>query len=189
MIDQQQQTDHAEHAAQLAEQTAEQTAEQQHADLVAETVRFLRKLGTDAHDDAQQTLARFAEEVRLRLAPNAHRYELLARQQHVALLAPTVAAELETTGEYDLRAVAQGVIGGYRATHTGGRDTLALGLLHATERVLDAIEEVAQYAADAVQQRAIEQHERDLAHLDAIGEDERREDGTYGHAEAFGVEL
>jgi hypothetical protein len=166
MIDTDDSRDYAEESAVRAEQEAERTSEQAHADLVAETVRFLRKLGTDAYEDAQQTLARFAEEVRLRLAPNAHRYELLARQQHVALLAPTVAAELEATGSYDLRAVASAVAGGYALGHaTDGLLARALG--HAVERVLDAVEEVAQHAADAVQQQAIEQHERDLAARDA----------------------
>jgi hypothetical protein len=168
MIDTDGERDYAEERAARAEQEAERASEQAHAELVTETVRQLRALGTASYLDAEQTVARFAEEVRLRIAPNAHRYELLARQQHIALLAPTVAAAIEETGEYDLDKVARDVVGGYRTTHAGGRDTLALGLLHATERVLDTVAEVAHHAQQAATDREVKQHERDLADRDAL---------------------
>lgn len=169
MIDQQQR-DHAEESAVRADSDRENREEQAHADLVAETVRHLRKIGTDAHRDAASTLARLGEEVNLRLAPNVHRYELLARQQHVALFAATTAAAIEETGSYDLGSVADGVATAYRATHTHAQ-ARALGdatfadraLSAAIEQVQLAVEEVAQHAADAATERKIAEHEADLA--------------------------
>jgi hypothetical protein len=174
MIDQQQQRDHAEEAAVRADADRENREEQAHADLVAETVRHLRQIGTDAQIDARETVARLAEEVNLRLAPNAHRYELLARQQHTALLAATTAAAIEETGSYDLGSVADGVGTAYRAQHTNARRVVVVAdladraLVSAIDRVRLAVEEVAQHAADAATDRAIAEHEADLAARDAL---------------------
>lgn len=171
MIDQQQQRDHAEEAAVRADADRENREEQAHADLVAETVRHLRAIGTASQLDARETVARFADEVNLRLAPNVHRVELLARQQHVALLAATTAAAIEETGSYDLGAVADGIGEAYRRTHLDENRVLDLparALDAAIERVRLAVEEVAQHAADAATERAIVEHEHDLAARDAL---------------------
>jgi predicted HicB family RNase H-like nuclease len=141
MIDTDGERDHAEETAVRAESDAENATEQAHADLVNTLVGRLRTLSHNTHADAQETVASLSGDVNLRLAPNVHRYELLARHQHTALLAAIVASAVEETAEYDLDQVARSAIGGYRATHAGGRDILALGLLHATERVLDLVRE------------------------------------------------
>jgi len=172
MIDNEQQIDHAEHAAVRAESERENREEQAHADLVTATVQHLRALGTASYLDAQASLARFAEEVRLRLAPNAHRYELLARQQHVALLAPTTASSIEGAGSYDLAEVARVAARAYATTHRSPRDgdLLNRALAHAVARVADAVAEVAHHAQQAATDREVEQHERDLAERDAGSE-------------------
>lgn len=171
MIDQDQQRDHAEEAAVRSEQNAERASEQAHADLVSETVRRLRTLSHGALADAQETVASLSGEVNLRQAPNAHRYELLARQQHTALLAAMVAAAIEETSEYDLARVANGVVESYTATHLTDRtrivaDLTDRALLAASGRVEDAVAEVASFAQQAQTDREVEQHERDLADRD-----------------------
>jgi hypothetical protein len=166
MIDTDGTRDYAEEAAVRAESDAERASETAHERLVAETVTRLRALSLEAYDAGRETVNRLLGEVTLRLPPNVHRYELLARQQHTALLAASVAASIEGTAEYDLDKVARGVITGYRATHAGGRDTFTAGLLHATERVLDTVAEVAHYAQQAETDREVEQHEADLAARD-----------------------
>jgi hypothetical protein len=77
------------------------------------------------------------DEVNLRQAPNVHRLTLLAQQQHLALLAATAAAEVETTGRYDLVNVVDGVVLGYLATHTGSV------LDAAAERAADRVRTIA----------------------------------------------
>jgi hypothetical protein len=145
MIDTDGDRDYTEEAAVRAESDAEHASEQAHADLVNALAAALRQLGSEAHLAALSSLGRLHDEVNLRLAPNAHRYELLARQQHTALLAATVAAELETTGRYDLVEVAQSVAAGYRSTHRvalrAPDDLLNRSLASAIGRVLDLVRE------------------------------------------------
>lgn len=139
----------------------------------------LRALGTDARTDALASTTRLVEEVALRLAPNVHRYELLARQQHVALLAATVAAALEETetgpANPPLR-VAEGVCAVYRMTHLDGRRVLDLtnrALDGAIDRVLASVravqeEDEQQLDNDAETDRRVVEHERDLAARDDL---------------------
>lgn len=172
MIDQEQQRDHAEEAAALAEQAAEQVSEQAHALVVTEVVRVLRALAVEAHTAAGATVTRLAEEVGLRQAPNVHRYELLARQQHTALLAASVASELESTGSYDLERVASGVADSHTATHLTDRTRIIAdlpdrALLAASARVLDAVAEVLDAARQAETEYEVEQHEGDIVERDS----------------------
>lgn len=171
MIDQQQQRDHAEESAVRADSDRENREEQAHADLVAETVRHLRAVGLASYLDARASVGRLLEEVDLRQAPNVHRYELLMRQQHVALLAATTAAAIEETGLYDLGSVADGVGTAYRTTHLDAvrpvGDLVNRALYAAIKQVRLAVEEVAQHAADAETDRAIVEHERELVARDA----------------------
>lgn len=172
MIDNTQQIDRAEHDAVLAEQTAERASEQQHLDLVAQTVADLLAFGRDAYTSAQAALDSLTDEVTNRRAPNVHRYELLARWQHVSLLAPSVANAIEETQSYDLDTVASGVVEVYRAQHFHASrpagDCLNRALVFAADRVIEQVARTAQYAAEAVAQQSIEAHERDLAARDAL---------------------
>jgi hypothetical protein len=149
--------DYAEERANLADMRREQEGEDAHERLVERVVTELRALGTAAYLDARESARRLAEEVELRLAPNLHRYELLAKQQHTALLAATTAAGIEEGVGYDLLAAAEGVTTGYRATHAHGlheRGTRhlddAIGrVLDTVREVLAAVEDEEQGAADA----------------------------------------
>jgi hypothetical protein len=144
MIDTDGERDYAEERAQTAEQEAEQASEQEHADRVRALAHNLRALGLTARDDAHEAIGRLAEEVALRLAPNVHRYELLARQQHIALLAATVAVNIEEDRSYDLLAVAEATVVGYRRTHTDRNrpeDLTNRALASAAGRVLDLVRE------------------------------------------------
>jgi hypothetical protein len=138
--------DYAEEAAVRAESDAENATEQAHADLVNALVDRLRDLGTDAHGDALLSAAALTSEVGLRQAPNVHRYELLARHQHTALLAAMVAAAVEETGSYEVPAVAESVVNGYRATHLDAvrpvGDLPNRALLGAIDRVVEVVREV-----------------------------------------------
>ncbi len=143
MIDTDGDRDYAEEAAVRAEADAEHASEQAHASLVNDLAAALRTLGSEAHRDAFGSLMRLYDEVLGRSAPNVHRYELLARQQHTASLASAVAAELEATGRYDLLQVAEGVAVGYAMTHRTalGGDLPDRALAAATGRVLDLVRE------------------------------------------------
>jgi hypothetical protein len=137
----------------------------------------LRALGRDAHADARQTVLRLSDEVNLRQAPNVHRYELLAQQQHTALLAAIVANELEETATgpaYTALDAATALCAGYRMTHANGLHERGTTFLdRAIERVLDSVrttqaqdEEEARHEAE--QDRAIAEHESDLAQRDLL---------------------
>lgn len=193
MIDTDGERDYAEENAVRAEQDAECASETAHERLVAETVARLRALSLDAYTAGAASAEHLAEEVRLRLAPNVHRYELLARQQHTALLAASVAASIEGTAEYDLDKIARGVVGGYGATHLDAGRTVGdlpnRALHDASMRVLDTVAEVAHYAQQAETDREVEQYEADLAErerlvvepdLDRIARDEQAGDYANG---------
>jgi hypothetical protein len=132
----------------------------------------LRALAQHAHLDAAEQLPRLADELTHRLPPNVHRYELLARSQHTAALAVTVAAALEEACCAVPRIIAESVCGAYRATHYDTRrpagDLVNRALLTAIGRVLDAVsavqaEDDAEAEHEAEQERRIAEHERDLA--------------------------
>jgi hypothetical protein len=154
--------DYAEERANLADMRREQEGEAAHERLTGRVVSALRDLSLDAYESARDSVERLADEVRLRLAPNAHRYELLARQQHVALLAATAASAVEDGVGYDLLAAAQGVAEAYVTTHRipgNADDRLATALGDAVARVLGAVQSV----LDDEEQR--EQDARDAADL------------------------
>lgn len=156
MYDHEQQVDHDEHAAVEAEQQAEREAEQAHDDTVDRLVADLYGMGVDARNGAISTLGRMVSEVDLRLPPNAHRVELLAQQQHVAALAPLVAAGLDTGRPYGLVEAAQAIVSSYLVTHSTGRDDqLGRAIRRATSRVLTAVE-AAQPARSAEHEAAAE---------------------------------
>lgn len=171
MIDTDGTRDYAEESAVRAEQDAERASETAHERLVAETVTRLRALSLDSYTAGTEAVMRLVEEVRFRLAPNTHRYELLVRYQHTALLAATVAVVIEETGEYDLDKVARGVVGAYETRHLDTvrpvGDLQNRALRDASARVLDFVAEVAHYAQQAETDREVEQHETDLAARDA----------------------
>jgi hypothetical protein len=137
--------DYADEAAVRAESDAENATEQAHADLVNALADQLRALGRETHLDAISTAGSLSTEVGLRRAPNAHRYELLARHQHTALLAAMVAAAVEETGSYEVPAVAESVVNGYRATHLDAArpvgDLANRALLGAIDRVVQVVRE------------------------------------------------
>jgi hypothetical protein len=152
--------DYAEERANLADMRREQEGEAAHEALVGRVVSALRHLSTETHNDARASVVSLAREVELRLAPNVHRYELLARQQHLALLAATAAAAVEEAPGYDLLAAAQGVAEAYVATHRipgNGDDRLATALGDAVTRALGVVQSV----LDTEEQR--EQDARDAA--------------------------
>jgi hypothetical protein len=160
--------DYAEERANLADMRREQEGEAAHERLVERVTTELRALGTESYLDARESVRRLTEEVDYRLAPNLHRYELLARQQHVALLAATVAAVIEDGPEYDLAAAARGAIAGYRATHSSTVDgdlaNRALG--HADSRVFGVVQTVLdadeQAQIDAREQADLDETQRSL---------------------------
>jgi hypothetical protein len=152
------QRDHAEERANLADMRREREGEAAHERLVGRVVTALRDLSLDAYESARDSVECLADEVRLRLAPNAHRYELLARQQHKALLAATTAAAIEEGVGYDLLAAAQGAAEAYTATHRPASPDDLLGralgdavaiVLGAVQSVLDDEEQREQDARDA----------------------------------------
>lgn len=128
----------------------------------------LRSLAQHAQQDAQDALPRIADEVTHRLPPNVHRYELLARNQHVATLASYVAAvleEAETGPTNPPLAVAENAVRSYRATHLHTSrpvgDVLNRALDGAIDRVLDSVrttqaedDERARYEAEQDEQVA-----------------------------------
>lgn len=133
----------------------------------------LRDLAAGARTDALASTTRLVEEVALRLPVNVHRYELLARHQHVAAFVESVLAGWNSspTGPTNppLR-VAEGVATGYLVQHSGG--TLDASLRTAVDRVLGVIrtlqeEDDAEAAHEAETDRRIAEHERNLAERDA----------------------
>jgi hypothetical protein len=153
--------DHAEERANLADMRREQEGEAAHERLVQRVATALRDLSLDAYDTGRETTNRLLDEVVHRLAPNAHRYELLARQQHVALLAATAAGSVEDAPGYDLLAAAQGAAEAYTATHRPASpdDLLGRALGDAVAIVLGLVQSV----LDDEEQR--EQDARDAADL------------------------
>lgn len=133
MIDTDDHRDYAEERAVEADARAEHEQEQAHLDLVARLVADLLGMGTEAQADAQATLARIGDEVALRLPPNAHRVELLARQQHLAQLAGMAGTIVEDTATYDLVKLVDDVCDGYLIGHRGS--LLDGALRHAVDRV------------------------------------------------------
>lgn len=150
--------DYAEERANLADMRREQEGEAAFEALAGRVASALRDLSTEAYTDARLTTERLAGEVELRLAPNAHRYELLARQQHTALLAASTAAAVEEFVGYDLLTGAQGVAEAYALVHrpassddllgraVGDAVAIVLGLV---QSVLDDEEQREQDARDA----------------------------------------
>lgn len=136
--------DYAEERANLADMRREQEGEAAHEQLVDRVLAALRALSVEAHTNGTSTASHLAGEVHLRRAPNAHRYELLARQQHIALLAATTANAIEERGGYVLLADAQGVAEGYTATHgpADPSDLLGRALRDACARVIGTVQSV-----------------------------------------------
>jgi hypothetical protein len=158
--------DYAEERANLADMRREQEAEAAFEALAGRVASALRDLAADAYRDAGETSLRLTDEVVQRLAPNVHRYELLARQQHTALLAATAANAVEEFVGYDFLAGVQGVIEAYAATHMPARQhlTVSEGLLdRALRAAVAAVLGAAQSVLDAEEQR--EQDARDAADL------------------------
>lgn len=145
-------------------------------------VSVVRQLGHDANVDAVRSINRLSEEVRLHLTPNAHRYELLARQQYLAAFADRAAIALQQPHPASTPVeVVEGVADAYLAAHSPGRDELlSRAIRAAVARVRLAVERL---------QREDEARFADEDHAAGFAEDERRTDGTYGVAEAFGSEL
>jgi hypothetical protein len=119
--------DYAEERANLADMRREAEAEAAHEALVGRITQALRELAFDAYDGGRAALDRLHEEIVHRQAPNAHRYELLARQQHTALLAAMTATAVEEFAGYDLLDAAQGVTEAYVTTHRPPRPTICSG--------------------------------------------------------------
>jgi hypothetical protein len=110
--------DYAEERANLADLRREHEQEAAFEALTARLTSTLRELSLDAHDTARASIGRLIEEVDLRLPPNVHRYELLARAQHTANLAARLADEVGLAAGYDLLAAARGTARAYVETHT-----------------------------------------------------------------------
>lgn len=159
--------DYAEERANLADMRREAEGEAAFEALAGRVVSALRTLSTETHDDARASVARLAEEVELRLPPNLHRYELLARQQHTALLAAIVASGIEEgIPGYDLVAAARGAVIAYRVTHSAGLhergarhlNEAADRVVAAVQTVLDEDEQQQQDARDAADYAETERH-------------------------------
>jgi hypothetical protein len=158
--------DYAEERANLADLRREHEQEAAFEALTGRLASTLRELSLDAHDTARASIGRLIEEVDLRLPPNVHRYELLARAQHTATLAATIATSVDGFAGYDLLAGARAVAAGYRTTHTVERILTADGArFDLTERglngAIDRVIGVVQSFLDDEEQR--EQDARDAA--------------------------
>jgi hypothetical protein len=151
--------DYAEERANLADMRREREGEAAFEALTGRLASTLRELSLDQHDAARASIVRLIEEVDLRLPPNAHRYELLARAQHTATLAVRVADSLGLVAGYDLRLAAQQTAEAYTRTHgpADPSDLLGRAMRDACARVIGEVESF----LDEEEQR--EQTERDLA--------------------------
>jgi hypothetical protein len=151
--------DYAEERANLADMRREREGEAAFEALAGRLASTLRELSLDQHDAARASIVRLIEEVDLRLPPNVHRYELLARAQHTATLAVRVADSLGLVAGYDLRLAAQQTAEAYtrtaRTRRPGGAARACLR--DACARVIGEVESF----LDEEEQR--EQTERDLA--------------------------
>jgi hypothetical protein len=128
--------DYAEERANLADLRREHEQEAAFEALTGRLASTLRELSLDAHDTARASIGRLIEEVDLRLPPNVHRYELLARAQHTATLAANLADAVGLAAGYDLLAAARGTARAYVATHTVARDGVIDARRDLTERAL-----------------------------------------------------
>jgi hypothetical protein len=150
--------DYAEERANLADMRREHEQEAAHEALVGRVTQALRELAFDAYDGGRAALDRLHEEIVHRQAPNAHRYELLARQQHTALLAAMTATGVEEFAGYDLLDAAQGVTEAYVTTHRppSPDDLLGRALSTAVARVVGTVQAV----LDADEQEQIDAREQ-----------------------------
>lgn len=131
----------------------------------------LRVLAHSALQDAQDSLARLADEVSHAQTPNVHRYELLAQRQYLAAFAFRVAAALEEphSGSTPIE-VAEGVRDAFLVQHSTGRDDLpGRAIRQACSRVIAAVaavqvEDEERLRAEAEEQFAIEAYNAERGH-------------------------